>query len=121
MSADWGEPRIVRARGDVAVWEVGAGDPVLVLHGFPDCPQGLRPLVARLAAAGFRCLVPSLPGYDPSGPVDDYRTAAAIAAAALLCSFSAWRSSKQCVLPALQTAAPQCTGCAGGQPACCSR
>ncbi len=71
-----GAPRIVRARADVAVWEFGAGDPVLVLHGFPDCPQGMRPLVERLAAAGFRCLVPSLPGYDPSGPVDDYRTAA---------------------------------------------
>ena len=69
-------PRLVRARSDVAVWEAGAGDPVLVLHGFPDCPQGMRPLVERLAAAGFRCLVPSLPGYDPSGPVDDYRTAA---------------------------------------------
>ena len=73
---DWGEPRIVRARADVAVWDVGAGDPVLVLHGFPDCPQGMAPLVDRLVAADFRCLVPSLPGYDPSAPVDDYRSAA---------------------------------------------
>ena len=69
-------PRIVRARGDIAVWEVGEGDPVLVLHGFPDAPVGMRPLVERLAAAGWRCLVPALPGYLPSGPVDSYRTTA---------------------------------------------
>lgn len=69
------EPRIVRARNDLAVWEVGAGDPVLVLHGFPDAPIGMTPLVERLAAAGFRCLLPALPGYRPSGPVDDYYSA----------------------------------------------
>lgn len=68
------EPRIVRARADIAVWEVGAGDPVLVLHGFPDAPVGMRPLVSRLAAAGFRCIVPALPGYAPSGPVECYRS-----------------------------------------------
>lgn len=67
-------PRLVRARGEVAVWDVGDGDPVLVVHGFPDTPQGMRPLVDRLTAAGFRALVPALPGYPPSDPVDDYRT-----------------------------------------------
>ena len=69
------EPRIVRARADIAVWEEGAGDPVLVLHGFPDAPVGMRPLVSRLAAAGFRCIVPALPGYAPSEPVDVYASA----------------------------------------------
>jgi pimeloyl-ACP methyl ester carboxylesterase len=69
------EPRLVRARNDIAVWEVGEGDPVLVLHGFPDTPVGLTPLVERLTAAGFRCLIPALPGYLPSGPVDDYHSA----------------------------------------------
>ena len=75
MDAFDAAPRIVRARADVAVWEVGTGDPVLVLHGFPDAPVGMRPLVERLAAAGWRCLVPALPGYAPSAPVDAYRTA----------------------------------------------
>lgn len=78
MSLD-AAPRIVRARADVAVWEVGAGDPVLVLHGFPDTAQGMRPLVERLVAAGFRAIVPALPGYPPSGPVDDYRTSSVAA------------------------------------------
>ena len=75
MDAFDAAPRIVRARGDVAVWEVGSGEPVLVLHGFPDAPVGLRPLVERLAADGFRCLVPALPGYLPSGPVENYHSA----------------------------------------------
>lgn len=67
-------PRIVQARGELAVWEVGEGAPVLVVHGFPDAPIGLRPLVERLVAAGHRCLVPALPGYAPSGPVDNYHS-----------------------------------------------
>ena len=79
MDAFAASPRLVRARGDVAVWEVGAGDPVLVLHGFPDAPVGMRPLVERLAATGWRCLVPALPGYLPSEPVDSYRTTAVAA------------------------------------------
>ena len=69
-------PRIVRARADLAVWDAGEGEPVLVLHGFPDVPVGLRPLVERLVEQGFRTIVPALPGYSPSGPVDDYRTSA---------------------------------------------
>ena len=68
-------PRLVRARADVAVWEAGEGDPVLVLHGFPDAPIGMTPLVDRLVAGGWRCVVPALPGYLPSQPVDSYRTA----------------------------------------------
>lgn len=72
-------PSIVRARGDVAVWEAGAGPPVLVLHGFPDAPVGMRPLAERLVAHGFRAIVPALPGYPPSASVDDYRTVAVAA------------------------------------------
>lgn len=76
MSAFSDTPRIIRARNDIAVWEVGEGEPVVVLHGFPDAPIGLTPLVTRLAAAGYRCLMPALPGYLPSGPVDDYHSKA---------------------------------------------
>ena len=51
MSGFADAPRMIRARGDVAVWVLGAGDPVLVLHGFPDAPIGMTPLVERLVAA----------------------------------------------------------------------
>jgi pimeloyl-ACP methyl ester carboxylesterase len=62
-------PTVVRARGDVAVWAIGAGEPVLLVHGFPDHPLGVWPTATALADAGFRCLCPALPGYAPSAPV----------------------------------------------------
>jgi pimeloyl-ACP methyl ester carboxylesterase len=42
-----------------------AGEPVLLLHGFPqtaDCWRGLMPL---LAARGYRCIAPTQRGYSP--------------------------------------------------------
>jgi len=62
---------MVRARGDVAVWDVGEGEPVLLMHGFPDHAIGLLDAADRLAAEGFRALVVSFPGYWPSAPVPD--------------------------------------------------
>lgn len=73
-----GEPpppsAVVRARGDIAVWEWGTGTPVLMVHGFPDHPLGLEPTATILAAAGLRCICPALPGYWPSSapPDEDY-------------------------------------------------
>lgn len=50
---------------------VAAGDPddplVALLHGFPEFWYGWRPLVAPLAAAGYRVLVPDQRGYNRSG------------------------------------------------------
>ena len=66
--------RIVPARAGVAVYERGAGEPVLLVGGFPDHAIGLLPLAESLAAAGFRAVVAAYPGYAPSEtlPDDDY-------------------------------------------------
>jgi pimeloyl-ACP methyl ester carboxylesterase len=66
--------RIVPARAGIAVYERGAGDPVLLVGGFPDHAIGLLPLADALAAAGFRAIVAAYPGYAPSEtlPDDDY-------------------------------------------------
>jgi len=63
--------RFVQARGRVAVWELGEGSPVLLLHGFPDHPVGMLAFAERIAAAGHRVVVPALPGYRPSDPAPD--------------------------------------------------
>src|SRR3954468_1216078 len=65
---------IVRARAGVAVYERGAGEPVLLVGGFPDHAIGLLPVAEALAAAGFRAIVAAYPGYPPSEPLpdDDY-------------------------------------------------
>ena len=54
---------------------VGAGRPVLLLHGFPDSGRLWRYQVPALAGAGFQVIVPDLRGYgrsDKPGPVDAY-------------------------------------------------
>lgn len=59
------------ARGPVQVWDEGAGDPVLVVHGSPGgCDQGW--LMAQfLLDAGFRAIIPSRPGYLDTPLTDD--------------------------------------------------
>ena len=54
---------------------VGAGRPVVLLHGFPDSGRLWRYQVPVLARAGFQVIVPDLRGYGRSGkpgPVDAY-------------------------------------------------
>jgi pimeloyl-ACP methyl ester carboxylesterase len=56
--------------------EAGAGRPVLLLHGFPQCWWMWRHQMQPLADAGFRVIAPDLRGYNlsdkPSG-VSAYR------------------------------------------------
>lgn len=55
----------------IAVREIGAGPPLLLLHGFPQNHRCWLPVLARLAE-GRRCLLPDLRGYgDSDAPVDD--------------------------------------------------
>ncbi|MBL4916332.1 alpha/beta fold hydrolase [Szabonella alba] len=43
-----------------------AGDPVILLHGFPYDAHAYDAVSTDLAARGFRCLVPYLRGYGPT-------------------------------------------------------
>jgi pimeloyl-ACP methyl ester carboxylesterase len=42
------------------------GEPVVLLHGFPQLPSSFSDVVPRLHEAGLRTLVPSQRGYTPS-------------------------------------------------------
>ncbi len=59
------------------VEESGHGDPVVLLHGFPEFSACWRHQLPALAAAGFRAIAPDLRGYNlsdrPRG-VKNYRT-----------------------------------------------
>ncbi|SRR5216683_2241415 len=46
---------------------VGQGQPVVLLHGWPDSGRSWRHQVPALAAAGFQVVVPDLRGYGRSG------------------------------------------------------
>jgi pimeloyl-ACP methyl ester carboxylesterase len=62
-------------RGEFEYLEAGPKDGplLLALHGFPDSPHGLTPLIDRAAARGHRVIAPFLRGYGGSigsGPFD---------------------------------------------------
>ena len=64
--------------GDVRLhWiETGAGEPVVLLHGFPEFGYAWRHQLPALAAAGFRAVAPDMRGYnrsDKPGGVRSYR------------------------------------------------
>lgn len=66
--------------GDVALHVVEAGpatgQPVVLLHGFPETWWTWRHLLPQLARAGYRVFAPDQRGYHPSsapGPVSAYR------------------------------------------------
>ncbi|HVL03342.1 MAG TPA: alpha/beta fold hydrolase [Acidimicrobiales bacterium] len=51
------------------------GEPVILLHGFPQTSQTWSPYLARLAGAGFRAIAPTQRGYAAAArppDVDDY-------------------------------------------------
>ena len=66
--------------GDVTLHTVVAGpddgEPVVLLHGFPECWYAWHDLIEPLAAAGYRVVVPDQRGYnrsDKPDPVSAYR------------------------------------------------
>jgi pimeloyl-ACP methyl ester carboxylesterase len=70
-------PRYIRTNGlDMAVHELGEGEPIVLLHGFPELAYSWRHQMPALAGAGFRAIAPDQRGYGrttaPAG-VADYR------------------------------------------------
>jgi pimeloyl-ACP methyl ester carboxylesterase len=67
--------------GKTRAWiEAGTGPLVLLLHGFPDCPQGFLPQIKALAGAGYRAVAPYSRGNAPSFvPEDDDHSPLALA------------------------------------------
>jgi len=63
----------------VAWAEIGAGPPVLMLHGFPDIATTFFPLAERLRDRGYRCVLPWSRGYWPSQPAEYYDIGSLIA------------------------------------------
>jgi len=51
---------------DFAVTEQGSGDPVLMLHGFPDSARLWRHQIPALVEAGFRVIAPDQRGFGES-------------------------------------------------------
>ncbi len=67
MAPSFPEPRFVRANGlRLAVYEQGAGVPVVFSHGFPELAYSWRHQLPALADAGFRAIALDQRGYGAS-------------------------------------------------------
>lgn len=65
--AGFPDPQYLTANGiRLAVYEQGAGVPVVLCHGFPELAYSWRYQMPALAAAGFRVIAPDLRGYGRS-------------------------------------------------------
>ena len=59
----------------LAVYEQGSGEPIILLHGFPELAYSWRYQMAALADAGYRVIAIDQRGYGPSSKptvVTDY-------------------------------------------------
>jgi pimeloyl-ACP methyl ester carboxylesterase len=59
--------------------DLGAGFPVLLIHGFPLCRRMWRPQAEALVAAGFRVILPDLRGFGESEVGDEPGSVALLA------------------------------------------
>lgn len=69
------ERTVVASGVPLFVREAGAGEPVVLLHGFPQTGECWRGVSRRLAKR-FRVIVPDLPGFGRSGPPPRYEAEA---------------------------------------------
>ncbi|MCE9522738.1 MAG: alpha/beta hydrolase [Alphaproteobacteria bacterium] len=64
MSINWNTPRYVEKNGiRMAVYEQGAGVPVVMCHGFPELAYSWRHQLPALVDAGFHAIAPDQRGY----------------------------------------------------------
>jgi pimeloyl-ACP methyl ester carboxylesterase len=68
VEAPAAEPRFVRVgRGRIFHYDIGSGEPVVLLHGYNHHAEAWIRNTAPLAAAGWRVIAPDLPGFGRSG------------------------------------------------------
>ena len=53
----------------------GKGEPIVFLHGFPDCPENYKDQLSFFASKGYQAFVPYMPGYHPEDKeLDTYQS-----------------------------------------------
>ena len=58
----------VTVNGDTEIFytDIGSGEPVILLHGFPELAYSWRKVMPALAGAGFHVVAPDQRGYGPT-------------------------------------------------------
>ena len=53
----------------------GQGNPIIFLHGFPDCPENYKEQISFFSSKGYQAIVPYMPGYHPDdAELDTYQS-----------------------------------------------
>ena len=53
----------------------GEGNPLLLLHGFPDCAENFQHQLEFFSSHGYQVIAPYLPGYHPEDKeLDTYQS-----------------------------------------------
>ena len=53
----------------------GEGDPLILLHGFPDCAENFQQQLNFFSGHGYQVIAPYLPGYHPEDKeLDTYQS-----------------------------------------------
>ncbi len=72
MSPRFPDPQFVDTNGiRMAIYEEGAGFPVVFSHGFPELAYSWRYQLPAVAAAGFRAIAPDQRGYGQTSRPDE--------------------------------------------------
>ena len=67
MNAEWGSVRYATTDSlRIGYHELGEGEPIVLLHGFPYDAHSYFDVAPVLAAAGYRVIVPYLRGHGPT-------------------------------------------------------
>ena len=67
--------KLLKSYSDHYYYSEGQGDPIVFLHGFPDCPENYKDLLSFFASKGYQAIVPYMPGYHPEDKdLDTYQS-----------------------------------------------
>ena len=67
--------KLLKSDSDHYYFTEGNGEPIVFLHGFPDCPENYKDQLSFFASKGYQAFVPYMPGYHPEDEeLDTYQS-----------------------------------------------
>ena len=66
---------LLKSNSGYYYYSLGKGEPLLLLHGFPDCAENFSHQLTFFAENGYQVIAPFLPGYHPEDEeLDTYQS-----------------------------------------------
>ena len=66
---------LLKSNSGYYYYSLGKGEPLILLHGFPDCAENFSAQLTFFAENGYQAIAPFLPGYHPEDDeLDTYQS-----------------------------------------------